>query len=44
MYTIMEVVELGKAQELIRSILKVWLMFDDFEYLSLWLDLDPPWD
>ena len=43
MYTVLDVAELGKAHELIRSIIKIWLMFDDFEHLSLWLDLDP-WD
>lgn len=42
MYTVSDVVELGKAQELILSLLKSWFLFDDIYHLTFWLD--DPWE
>lgn len=42
MYTVLDVVELGEAHELILSLFKEWFMFDDFFPHTLWVD--DPWD
>ena len=41
MYTVLDVIEIGEAQELIRAELKDWFVFDDSEHLSFWVE--PPW-
>ena len=37
MYTVPDVVEIGKAQELILSQIKDFFVFDDAEHMTFWL-------
>lgn len=41
MYISPDVIELGRAQELILAELKDWFVFDDSEHLTFWVE--DPW-